>query len=167
MDYWEITLQFKIPTQQWYLTLQKPHLFPKNISHWKSTFTKLARIHHSLSPKCWRLCNMDGTPLHIWWDCHVLFLSFLASLNTLIDTLTGTTETPQMAFVGIGFEVWLPLVHSLVTHVLIAARLSITRKWKSTIILTVQDVISTLNDHCKMEWLFAEAHLTTRKCYKL
>lgn len=58
---------------------------------------------------------------------------------------------------------WPIKVIPIVTHILIAARLSVAQAWKNPLTPTLSAVISSINDQCCMEFLFAKAHMAREK----
>lgn len=128
------------------------------------TPSRLARIFPSHSPKCWRNCDADGNIFHIWWECPYI-ASFWKSIAKLLHDITGISciLTPQVALFGLALSSWPPKFHAIVTQILIAACLAVARSWKNPISPPLSTVISTINDHCHMEFLFAKTHLAMSK----
>lgn len=66
-------------------------------------------------------------------------------------------NNPQLALLGLGMETWDTSHHIILTHILIEARLSITRKWNDSA-PSSQLLPQLLNQHLQMELMFTKAN---------
>lgn len=176
MSFWESTLRCDLPPSLWYQAIRTPSIYSRNISHWETllkilycwyyTPVKLARMFTSQSRKYWRNCDMDGHIFHIWWECPSITI-FWTDVSNLIKDVTNVsiTLTSRMALFGLGLSNWHPKFHPIITHILIAARLSIARFWKQASAPTLNHTTNILNDHLSMELLFAKSQMKVNKFY--
>lgn len=145
---WERALNFSASSKIWQHAACATLRFSRCLSHWETTqkllhfwyYTpeKLCKMFPSSPCTCWRACGNPGSSAHIWWTCPAIS-GFWKDVQTLLGVITGVTYrfTPQLALLGVGLEDWPHQLHSIVTHILIVARLSIARKWKSAIPPTI------------------------------
>lgn len=79
-----------------------------------------------------------------------------------------TTKLSPLDFLlSLAIPTWPKCFQTIATHVLIAARLALARKWNNTQSPNIQEVISILNNNLKMEYSFSKAKLTTENFYKI
>lgn len=159
-------------SSMWHKALTLPLCASRCISHWESiqelfhkwyfTPASLATIYTSTSPQCWRNCTERGTLQHIWWECPNI-RRYWQEVSTLISTVckVPTPLTPLDLLRGLSVPNWPNRVRVLATHILIAARLALAKKWKSPQPPTRSDLIVLLNNHFQLEFSFAKANLTT------
>lgn len=171
MLHWENTLHCNYTYLQWISVLQRPLKTSQCITHWETTQkilnnwhltpSKLARIYPPTLNACWRTCGNSGSSLHIWWTCPQL-KPFWNALTRLLSSIlrTSVSLSPQLVLLVLGLDSWPPTTHTVLTHVLIATRLAIVRKWKFPDPPSIKEVILLLNNHCLMEFMFAKAHGT-------
>lgn len=81
----------------------------------------------------------------------------------LTVTKIDLSNDPKLALLGLGMDSWPYKFHALLTHFLIAARLSIAHNWKSARAKSIKDVILSSNKHGQFEYAFAKAHLKQEK----
>lgn len=128
----------------------------KILNRWYLTPYKLAKIYPSTSPLCWRCTDQVGSLFHILWSCKNL-TSFWNSISTFIASLTGNLLklSPAMALLGINLDTFPFQYRILVANILIAARLTITKMWKSIEAPNLCDVILRVNTQAYYELLLA------------
>lgn len=63
--------------------------------------TWLAKMYPSVSPLCFRDCQMPGTMCHIWWECSRIY-GFWNSIFALIRRVTGQSvpKTPYLVLLN-------------------------------------------------------------------
>lgn len=176
ITFWSTHITSVPSLNQWYKALSLPLRLSHCITHWESlqklfqqwyyTPTRLSKIYPNTSHLCWRNCGLPGTLLHIWWECPTL-QNFWTQMQTLLRSITHmTTDLSSVDFLlGLAIPTWPSQFQTVATHILIAARLAIARKWKSSQPPSLQDVITTLNNQLKMEYFFSKAKLSTAKFY--
>ena len=77
----------------------------------------------------------------------------------VISAITGSriAPDPALAILSLGIELIPPALRHVVLNLLMAARLSITRKWKDDLPPTITEVIDLTNLHCSHEQLLASS----------
>lgn len=120
---WELILKVNL---RWYITPAQIHKYAL-----------------SVAPSCWRNCGEPGNLLHFLWGCNKI-LKFWVEVFGLIRkvTKTPTVPSPELALLNIGIENFPPHLRYATTHILLAARLTITRHWKFADLILVDEVIS-------------------------
>lgn len=128
------------------------------VNHWDNalkiqyrsylTLFKLSKWHSDASPLCWRQCVSIGNFLHILWTCKSL-KSFWNSVFSFISQVTGmlTTLSPHLALLGLTIDSFPIQYKTIVSHIFIAAKLTITSAWKSSKALNALEVIRRVNSH--------------------
>lgn len=114
----------------------------KILYRWYYTPVKLSRMFLTHSSKCWRNCDTDEHIFHMWWACPSMG-AFWTGISTLIQDVTNLAIklTPQMALFGLGLSNWPSKFHPIITHILIAARLSIAWHWQQVCPPTLHNTI--------------------------
>lgn len=125
----------------------------------------LSKMYPGHWSSCWRNCGSIGSiahPSHIHrlWFCKSLS-SFWNQVFPLVSSITGTpwSPTPALALLHIGIEKFPPQSRHVVIHLLYAAKLNITRLWKTTTIPSISSTITDLNFQCEMERIVARKNL--------
>lgn len=171
VDFWSsFTTSLPKPTM-WHKALTLPLQVSCCISHWESiqklfhkwyyTPARLAKIYPATSPQCWRNCTKIGTMQHVWWECPFIH-GYWQEVATLISTVCEVPppSSPMDLLLGLDVPNWPKRIRVVATHILIAARLSLAKKWKSPQPPIRSDLIVLLNNHFQMEFAFAKANLT-------
>lgn len=149
-----------------------PVVFLTGKRHKKSSINGTSRLIDSLTFSRINLLyagkiDLTGSMVHIWWHCPVLktFWSNAISIASSVKKNTNTVMTPdpKLALLGIGMDSWPFEFHMVVTHIFIAARLTIARLWKQPSASDLYTTIHTLNEHATNEYMFAKAHLSVDK----
>lgn len=119
-----LTLKYSCCTTHWESS-------QKLLQNWHFTPTKLATISPNYFPLCWRQCDSLGTLFHIWWHCSLIH-KFWAQVFLLITNITGLKHppNPNPALLGLDMDSWPLELHPILTHIFIAAQLSIAHSWK-------------------------------------
>lgn len=123
-------------------------------------------MYPSSSPLCWRCNEHIGNLHHTLWSCKNL-QSFWKTISKFIADLTGNLIelTPAMALLGLNLDSYPSMFRTIVTHILIAARISISTLWKSCEAPNLTTVIIRLNIQAQYELMLAykNYHMTTFK----
>lgn len=100
--------------------------------------------------------------LHTLWSCKNLH-SFWKSISTFMSNLTGnlTKLTPAVPLLSINLDIYPLNYRTIVAHILIAARLTITSLWKSTEAPNLSNVIAKLNIQAHFELMLAYKNYST------
>lgn len=158
---WETTLQRKYSPLQWRSAFLANHCATANVELWMLTHKlflnwyytpqKLNKIFPDVPSACWHNCGCLGTLLHIMWDCPVI-LQFLDEVFLKIHRTTSLKlhKSLGMALFSLGIENIPKQKRNLVTHILLAAHLTITRKWKQPSAPDAQEVYSLVDLHKKI-----------------
>lgn len=172
IDFWSSLTTAPPPPANWYKALTLPLRVSRCTSHWESTqklfhkwyYTpaRLAKIYPTTSSQCWRNCSEAGSLRHIWWECPVIHRFWLDVAN-LLSTICKVPppSSPLDLLLGLDVPTWPKHIRVVATHILIAARLALARKWKSPQPPLLSDLIVLLNYHFHMEFAFAKANLNT------
>lgn len=131
-------------------------LMHKLFLDWYYTPQKLNKIFPDVQPICWRNCGSLGTLLHIMWECPVI-QQFWDDVFLKIRQITSLNlhKSPDMALLSLGIEKIPKQTRNLVTHILLAARLTITRKWKQSSTPDALEVFSLVDLHKRYERISA------------
>lgn len=89
--------------------------------------------------------------LNKFWEHYLLFIADLTGM--LIDL------TPEMALLGIILDRYPLCFRTIVTHTLVAARLTITSIWKSTETPNLSRAVARINTQAQYELLLAQKKL--------
>lgn len=75
--------------------------------------------------------------------------SFWKRVFCLVSDITGifTTSSPGLAILNLGIDSFQSTCHKIVTHILLAARLLITKQWKSNLSPNISEVIELVKQH--------------------
>ena len=139
----------------------------KILNRWYLTPYRLSKIFPSSSPICWRCESHTGNLLHTLWDCKTLS-SFWNNVSSFIASFTGNLKilTPELALLGLNLDVYPPQFRTIVANFLTAARLTITKLWKSTLAPNLSDVVQRLNTQAHYELMLAHRKGTISKFIK-
>lgn len=166
INIWEAALQHRYSAIQWKAAFSANHSATANVElwmlmhklflNWYYTPQKLNKIFPESPSACWRNCGCLGTLLHVMWDCPVLS-KFWDEIFTKINQITSSMlhKSPDMALLSLGIETIPKRERNLVTHILLAARLTITRNWKQPLAPIADDVYSLVDLHKKLERISA------------
>lgn len=149
---WEGDLKTKFALTDWLKATQSNYNYSHCTNHWDSSLKilyrsyltpmRLSHIFSNVLMTCWRQCGSKGTIFNILWGCKSV-KSFWNSVFSLLAKITGIilTPTPALALLNLGIDT-VPMKYRCITiYILIAARLSITLKWKTDNIPSINDVI--------------------------
>lgn len=164
---WENDLKNKFALTDWLKATQANYTYSHCINHWdlslkilyRSYLTpmRVSHIFKGTNDSCWRQCGSKGTIFHILWGCKFVRSSW-NSVFSLIAKITGIILTPKpaLALLNLGINNNIPVKYRCITiHILIAACLSITSKWKTDNIPSINDVIHRVNTQYLYEKFFA------------
>lgn len=104
----------------------------KLLTRWYRVPANLARIFPTVSDACWRGCGLEGTYLHIWWECQKLWpywQDIRAQIKVILDI-----EMPDSPLEFLLHVPTIPLSHyckSVLPYLLNAARPLIPVHWKT------------------------------------
>lgn len=165
---WEQDLQHSFTLDQWHVSCKANQSASKCTSLWELsvkitlrwylTPVVLSKFDSHTSNTCWRLCSAKGDMIHILWSCPKLITYWTKIFNIISDlTQTQVPLDPALALLSLGIYKFPPNLRSTITHLLLAARLSITRKWKDYSPLTASDAIDLTNLHNTYERILASS----------
>lgn len=128
----------------------------KIMNIWYLTPYKLSKMFPSSTPICWCCNNQTDSLYHMLWSCKNLS-SFWNSVSSFITSLRSNLLklNPAMALLNINLDFFPPQYKIIVANILIAARLTITKLWKSIEAPNLTDVISRLNIQGHYELMLA------------
>lgn len=137
-------------------------LIQKVTQRWYLTPLKISAFEPQLYPLCWRGYGLIESLFHILWS-YPMLQSFWTGIFSLISDIAKDPFplSPGLALLNLSIEsIPLPL-RTEVTHVLLAARLLITRMWKSTTPTVIKKTTQLIQTHYTYEKLWA----SDRKAY--
>lgn len=163
---WESDLGETFTTQQWQLAFKTIYQTSKCANHWELTQKialrwyltpyRMSKFLPSQSPLCWRGCGTIGQLKHIFWSCKPI-TSFWNKIFCTISEITGII-TQALAILNIGIERFPHDCRGIVTHIFLAAKTFITRKWKSNLAPNISDVIEIVKCNYAFESILAYRH---------
>lgn len=121
---------------------------------WYLTPYRISKIYPEASPQCCRRCGDTGTLLQVLWSCAWLH-TLWSQVERIISIITGTqrTLTPDMAILSLDlYDTPLPY-RIVVSHIILATRLTILRRWKTSEAPNIMEVIHTTHTHGTYEVL--------------
>ena len=125
---------------------------------WYYTPAVLSKFNAQTTNPCWRQCGGSGDLLHILWNCPKLRLYWDNVFHVVSEVVHARTERdPALALLSLGIELLRKDKQHVVVNLLLAARLSITRKWKHLIPPTIAEVIDLTNLHYTHKRLLASS----------
>ena len=163
---WETDLGETYTPRQWQAAFKSIYQASKCANHWELahkialrwylTPYRLSKFLPSHSPLCWRGCVGVGQIMHVFWSCKHL-TSFWNKVFCTISDITGilTKPSPALAVLNLGIDLFPLDCRKIVTHILLAARLLIARKWKSNLSPNVSEVIDIVKQNFTYENLLA------------
>lgn len=112
-----------------------PHIIetqPKNDLEITPNTLQALKFGNSFSPACWRKCGHTGSILHRVWSCNCLNKVW----NTIFDIVSEITTqflspSPKLALLNLGINAIPPKFRHVNIHLLLVARITMTRHWKS------------------------------------
>lgn len=105
---------------------------------------------------------------HISWAC-LCIKKFWSRIFLIIVQITGiqVVPSPGLALLSLDIELFPPHLRTMVTHILLAARLTIVRHWKDNNPPTILETLQTTNRHSIYEKQFAYSIGTHERTNKL
>lgn len=155
---WEKDLDHSYSATQWERALQSIYKATTCSSLWEHTQSitqhryltplKIATFDHKVPPVCWRNCITTGSLFHILWECP-LFTPFWMEVHTLISQITeiATPPSPDLALLNLNIENIPYKFLKTITHILLASRQNVTKRWKLHLPPMVLGVIKQVQDH--------------------
>lgn len=131
-------------------------LFQKMVLRWYLTPYRLSKFALGVSPLCWIQCGEVGTLFHLLWSCPNITQYWKQIYNLILQVLKNNLEpSPGMAILSLEMDLAPHHMRTLLSHILLAARLSLVRHWKDIKIPEISKVTQTINTHSTYEQLFA------------
>lgn len=126
---------------------------------WYMTPDRISKFSKDLDNTHWRKWGIKGDLLHTFWDCPKL-TQYWSSIFQLLSEVTHLTirGRPSLALLSLDIEQYPNPMRIIITHILLAARLSISRKWKDPDPPTLKDVVHTTHVHFTHETTLALRH---------
>lgn len=120
-------------------------------------------MYPSHPPTCWRNGGSVGSIAHTLWFCKSLS-SFWKQIFVLIS-ISGTLSAPTLtlALLHLGIEKYPLNSRVVIRHLLFAAKLNITRLWKTLKTPFIFGTIADLNLQCEMEKIVARKKMQLEK----
>lgn len=166
MSNWEKELGLVHSPNQWQSAIHSSFRHSHCTNHWdqmlkilhKSYLTpaRLSLIFPSEMNTCWRQCGSKGSIIHILWDCKNI-RSFWYAIFKQITSVTGfiIKPTPHLAPLNLSIDTIPFQFRSIITHILIADRLTITATWKTTLSPNTEEVVRRVKTQHSYEKYFA------------
>lgn len=128
------------------------------------TPTKLHKISHSISDRCWKVCGLPGSFLHCFWSCPRLSMFWdhiIAHINTVVEIQLPRDPAITILNIWQGFTLN-PLWKELVELLLCAARSLVAQHWKTVKIPTLSKWFLKIWDFFyRIKGLFLSSELIT------
>ena len=131
-------------------------IFDQNTLRWYLTPVVMSKFDSQTPNTCWRLCHAKGDILNILWSCLKL-TTYWAKMFTIISDLTQVTPDPALALLSLGIDKFPANLWRSITLLFLAARLSITRKWKDSNPPSPNDAIDLTKLHNMYEKILASS----------
>lgn len=166
---WEKLLKTAFTPHQWSKAFKIGHKVTLSASlrelqikiplRWYITPSLSAKFKNGSQDTCWRNCGQIGSLKHILWDCPPI-ASLWTEIFHLISTITNTQipPTPELALLNLSTDTIPVNSRTVALHILLATRISITRKWKSTQPPTLTEIINTTQTHHTYELIMTHTH---------
>ena len=167
---WEKDLKCSFTNDQWRLACKANQSATRCTSLWELSIKITLRwyltpvIVSKFDPQtpaaCWRRCptSVRGDIFHILWSCPKLTVYWAGIFNIISDlTQTRVAPDPALAILSLGIDRFSFNLRRTITHLLLAARLSITRKWKDPDPPSPDDAIDLLDLHNSYERILASS----------
>lgn len=131
-------------------------LHHKFLLRWYLTPYRISKFIPGASPECWRKCGGTGSLLHVLWSCPRIQRFWMITFQ-LVEQITGIKVdfSPGMALLSLEIDSIPPSLRILVSHIFIAARLTIVRHWKDTNPPSVTETLQLIDTHRMYEIQFA------------
>lgn len=126
----------------------------KTLLRWYLVPTRVAKMHPSASPTCFRRCGQMGTMFHVWWQCPVVTRFWIRIFN-LVYSVTGVNIRRSLEpalFQKLPDEVAKKLT-KLIVYIFLAARITIAKYWKQSMVPL--DYVKN-----KLNWIMVNDRLT-------
>lgn len=168
---WEEALGKTFTDTYWVKALSTTYTSSKCINHWEHyqkvihswylTPYKLSKFYPSQSVLCWRKCGESGTLCHILWSC-ISLRSYWNKIFSIMSDICSRpiVPHPELAILHLNIHKFLPKFRVVIIQFLLAAKITITRKWNTIDPPNPSDAILTLNCQCEMEKLLAITNLS-------
>lgn len=97
----------------------------KVLTRWYLVLSKIAKTIPSYSLNCFRGCAEDGTHLHIWWTCHIVFrmLFFLFDISLLPDPTIELLNKRPLELTSLTSNVCLLETNNRITQFMIHSKI--------------------------------------------
>lgn len=127
----------------------------KVITRWYLTPSRLSIMYPSVSPLCFRGCNMKGTMIHIWWECPKI-RSFWTKIFQIISKVTALTvpRSPLTALLNHQIPGAPKYKHKLIFFILLGAKLTLAKAWKLP-------KVSVIAAKRKISWIMAQEKMVS------
>lgn len=174
LNKWVEELNVPLTQAQWQRAFTETHKascctnhwesYQKTVHRWYLTPYRLPKMYPGQSPSCWRNCGSIGSIAHTLWFCKSLS-SFWNQVFALISSITGIScsPTPALALLHIGIEKFPTQSRCVILHLLYAAKLIITRLWKTTTVPSISSTVADFNIQCEMERIVARKNVNVKK----
>lgn len=138
MTTWEADFQYQWDLETWQAACAKSFKGILNISLIEASLkvltrlyltpTRLVSIYPSADPLCFRGCQLIGSMVHIWWECHRIH-SFWNKIFNLISKVTKCTvpRSPSVALLNVHMPQISKCKQQLIHFILLGAKLTIAR----------------------------------------
>lgn len=136
----------------------------KILLRWYLTPHRIAKIFTGVSPDCWRDCGNTGTLIHILWFCPKL-RGLWSQVERIMMDITGIKQalSPGMALLSLDLHTIPSMYRAVISHILLATRISILRKWKEINAPTLSEIIQTTQTNGSYKVLHASANGNYKK----
>lgn len=109
----------------------------KTLLHWYLVPIRVAKMHSSASPTCFRYCGQMGTMYHVWWQCPVV-IRFWIKIFNLVYSVIGVNicrSSEPALFQKCPEEVSKKNSETnYIYSMFLAARITIAKYWKQSIV---------------------------------
>lgn len=163
---WERDLGSVYSQEEWKSAIRNCYRYSHCSNHWDLmmkilhrsylTSVRMSMIFPSEPNECWRQLGARGNIYHILWEWKSI-RSFWYEVFKLISSVTGfiVKPLPQLALLSLTVNN-IPLqLRSITNHILIAARLTITSKWRTNFVPNTKEVIQRVMVQYSYEKHFA------------
>lgn len=116
---------------------------------WYLTPSRLATFSSKNPDTCWRCKKAKGDLFHIMWKCEHIQQYWVEIFRVLSDvSAQDITLTPDLALLNLNIDAQPHHVWQVMIHILLAARLSITRLWKTDKVPSIEQTLELVHLHC-------------------
>lgn len=163
---WEKDLKTTFSSEKWSYALHYNYIASHCVNHWEITQKilvrwyrtpyQLAKMFPSQSPLCWRDCGSQGTIFHTFWQCKNVS-SYWKKVFSILADITGVLNPPEpaLAILHLGIDNYPLQFRTVVTHILITAKMIIARHWRTTLSPNPSEVMTQVNLNFQYERLLA------------